>query len=115
MATEFKSYAVADISANAGTPTDVIDNAQIGASRYGVLIGILFSNKSAATRLVTLMIEKNGGDTVEIASALSLPPNVSFEFMEGNKIVLETGDVLSCYSDATTSVDIIASVMINDA
>ena len=115
MATQFKSYAKTDISDSSGSPTILINSSQITAGKYGVLIGVLFSNTSPATRYVTIQLAKNGGDTVKLAASLSLPPNTSFELMEGNKLVMEPGDVINCYTDAATSVDIVASVMINDA
>ena len=48
---------------------------------------------------------------VFLAKAIPIPAASSFEYMAGNKIVMETGHSLIVQSDTANSLDTVASIM----
>ena len=79
------------------------------ANTTDAVIGIRCCNTSAATISASVTIV-NGGNDHFLAKDVSIPPNSAIELIQGGaKIVLKSGDVLTAYSSAGTSLDIITS------
>ena len=74
-----------------------------------VVIGLTLANTS--TSQVTVDIKLNAGQVVFLAKDIPIPAASSFEYMAGNKIVLEAGHSLIIQSDTANSVDTVASIM----
>ena len=81
----------------------------IVAGDFDAVIGIRSCNTSAATISASVYIV-NGGNNFFLAKDVSIPPNSAIELIQGGaKIVLKSGDVLTAYASAGTSLDIITS------
>jgi hypothetical protein len=52
-----------------------------------------------------------GSNTVFLINNLPIPTGSSFEFMSGNKIILEAGDAIIVSSDTVGSLDTVMSIM----
>jgi len=96
-----------DLERNVGTsgsPATLVTG-----GNYDAVIGIRCCNTSAATISASVYIV-NGGNNFFIAKDVSIPPNSAIELIQGGaKIVLKSGDVLTAYASAGTSLDIITS------
>ena len=84
MANTFKNkvYNGANTSANANMNVYTVP-----ASTTTVVIGLTLSN--TATSQITADIKLSAGQTVHLAKNIPIPAGSSFEFMAGNKVVLE--------------------------
>lgn len=110
----FKSTSKPNISSSAGSPTKIVQAADIAAGRYAVLIGVSLVNRSASPAQATVQLVKSGGGgTANICYQLPLPVNSGFELEVGNKFILESGDELVAYAGASNTVDVVCSYMTN--
>ena len=117
----FQSVCRASISNNSGSPTTVItgstNSSGVPASTYGVILGILASNKTANSVDVTVNLIKAGGTGSQVINSLitsgNVPNKSSLEFMTGNKIIIEPGDWIKAYAGTASAIDITVSYMIN--
>ena len=96
---------------NGGTASANSDMAVYTApsSTTTVVIGLTLAN--TATSQITVDIKLNAGDMVFLAKNIPIPAASSFEYMAGNKIVMETGHSLIVQSDTANSLDTVASIM----
>jgi hypothetical protein len=74
-----------------------------------VVIGLTLANTSSAQ--INASIKLNSTETVFLAKDIPIPVGSSFEFMAGNKIIMETGHTLSVISSGANSLDTVASIM----
>jgi len=74
-----------------------------------VVIGLTLANTSTAQ--ITADIKLNANGMVFLAKNIPIPAASSFEYMAGNKIVMETGHSLIVQSDTANSLDTVASIM----
>ena len=81
----------------------------VPSSTTTVVIGLSLANTSSAQ--ITADIKLNAGDMVFLAKDIPIPAASSFEYMAGNKIVMETGHSLIVQSDTANSLDTVASIM----
>ena len=117
----FQSVCRASISNNAGSPTTVItgstNSSGVPATTYGVILGILASNKTANSVDVTVNLIKAGGTGSQVINSLitsgNVPNKSSLEFMTGNKIIIEPGDWIKAYAGTASAIDITVSYMLN--
>ena len=71
-----------------------------------------YTSPSATSAVVIgLTISNVDGQTVFLVKGAPVPSGGSIEIMNGNKIVLETGDGIVVYSNNANSIDTIVSVM----
>ena len=75
------------------------------------VIGITLANVSGSGCLVGVGITRASTDDVKLLKNVPIPQGSTLEFVEGNKIVLESEDTVTAYSDADASVDICVTVM----
>ena len=106
MANTFKNkvYNGANTSANANMNVYTVP-----ASTTTVVIGLTLSN--TATSQITADIILNAGGTVYLAKNIPIPSGASFEYMGGNKIVLEANHTITVKSSAASSLDTVLSYM----
>ena len=74
-----------------------------------VVIGLTLAN--TASSQITASIKLSAGQTVYLAKDIPIPSGSSFEYMGGNKIVMQTGHTLSVVSNTADSLDTVASIM----
>ena len=96
---------------NGGTASANSDMAvyTVPSSTTTVVIGLTLANTSSSQ--ITADIKLNAGDMVFLAKDIPIPSSSSFEYMGGNKIVMETGHSLIVQSDTANSLDTVASIM----
>ena len=76
-----------------------------------VVIGITASNISGNNINVGIGITRASADDVHVMKNVPIPQGSSFEFMAGNKIVLETTDTITAKSDVASSLDVALTIM----
>jgi len=81
----------------------------VPSSTTTVVIGLTLSNTSSSQ--ITVDVKLNAGQVVHLAKDIPIPAASSFEYMGGNKIVMETGHSLILQSDTANSLDTVASIM----
>jgi|TARA_R100001530_G_C4227997_1_gene131866 hypothetical protein len=81
------------------------------SSTRTVIIGMTFANTSGSSITVTVLIENSDGDNITFLKGAPIPSGGSLEIMSGNKLILETSDVLKAYASASTSCDCALSYM----
>jgi len=74
-----------------------------------VVIGLTLANTT--TSQITADIKLSAGQTVFLAKTIPIPSGASFEYMGGNKVIMETGNTLSVASNTANSLDTVASIM----
>ena len=76
-----------------------------------VVIGVTLSNTSGSSINVGVGITRASTDDVHLMKNVPIPQVSSFEFMRGNKIVLETTDTFTAESDVNNSLDVALTIM----
>ena len=76
-----------------------------------VVIGVTLSNTSGSSINVGVGITRASTDNVNLMKNVPIPQGSSFEFMGGNKIVLETTDTFTANSDVNNSLDVALTIM----
>ena len=95
--------------ANVGVTTS--DVYVVPSATTTVVIGVTLANVSGQCINVGLGITRSVTDDVDIMRNIPLPHGSSIEFMQGNKVVLETTDTLTAVSDVNNSLDIALTIM----
>ena len=88
----------------------------VPSSTTAVVLSISFANTSNASKTVDVQIISDTNDVTQNANAylgksLPVPAGGTLEIMQGNKLVLQTTDVIKAKASAANSVDILISVM----
>ena len=81
------------------------------AATTAIVLGLTLANITAATIYVTVLIDNADGDNVNFLKSVPIPTGSSIEVMAGNKVNLETGDIIKVKSDAANSLDTCLSIM----
>ena len=77
-----------------------------------VIIGITCANISGSGINVGVGITRpSTADDVNILKNVPVPQGSSLEFMQGNKVVLETNDTVTVKSDVNNSLDVSLTIM----
>ena len=76
-----------------------------------VVIGVTLANTSGSSINVGIGINRGSSDDVKLMKSVPIPQGSSFEFMGGNKIVLETTDTIVAESDVNSSLDVALTIM----
>ena len=96
---------------NVGTATSNVYVVPSSPATTTVVIGVTLANTSGSGVNVGLGITRSSADDVNLMKDVPIPQGSSFEFMAGNKIVLETTDTLTAVSDVNSSVDVALTIM----
>ena len=83
----------------------------VPGSTTTVVIGITASNVSGNNINVGIGITRAASDDIHLMKNVPIPQGSSFEFMSGNKIVLETTDTITAKSDVANSFDVALTIM----
>lgn len=108
MANTFKLKTATGGSTAANSPITVYTTP---ASTTTIVIGLTLSNLVTQSIAATVLIENSDGDNVTFLKNVPLPQGSALEVMAGNKVVLETGDVLKVQSNVANSIDTTLSIM----
>tara|TARA_B000000565_G_C23629486_1_gene318209 strand:- start:146 stop:472 length:327 start_codon:yes stop_codon:yes gene_type:complete len=81
------------------------------SSTTTVIIGITCANTSGTGIHVGLGITRSATDDISLIKDVPIPQGSSFEFMGGNKVVLEPTDTITARSDVATSLDVALTIM----
>ena len=85
------------------------------SSTTTVIIGVTLANVSGSGIHVGVGVTRPAADTskedIKLIKDVPIPQGSSFEFMAGNKLVLETEDTVTVVSDTTNSVDVALTIM----
>ena len=76
-----------------------------------VVIGVTLANTTGSSINVGIGINRGVNDNVKLMKSVPIPQGSSFEFMSGNKIVLETTDTFTANSDVNNSLDVALTIM----
>tara|TARA_R100000773_G_C4127369_1_gene59859 strand:- start:165 stop:482 length:318 start_codon:yes stop_codon:yes gene_type:complete len=94
------------------TDTNVTSEATIytvGGSTTTVILGLVLGNTTTSQVTVTVTLENNDGDNVALVTNAPIPAGSSLEMLAGNKVVMETSDVLKVAASGAT--DVALSIM----
>ena len=95
--------------ANVGTTTS--DVYVVPSATTTVVIGVTLANTSGSSINVGIGVTRASTDDVKLMKNVPIPQGSSFEFMGGNKVVLETTDTLTAVSDVNNSLDVALTIM----
>lgn len=107
----FESKAIANISANSGSPTSIFGSSDIPSGGYVMVLSIIVANKSSGTRDINLRLTKQAGSSAMMLSNVAVPAKNSFEVINGNKFIINFGDSLGAWVDSEggNNVDLVVS------
>ena len=106
MANTFKNkvYDGANTTANA-----IMSVYTVPSSTTTVVIGLTLANTTSSQ--ITADIKLSAGSTIFLAKDIPIPAGSSFEYMAGNKIIMEAGHTLKVASNTADSLDTAMSIM----
>ena len=118
MANTFKVFTIADVAVDSGTFSTLYT---VAGSTTSVILGLNIANKTSTDRDVTVKLESNTGsrtgandtanEDVILVNEVIVPANTTLEVMSGQKIVIETTDVITIGAEAGSSIDATLSMM----
>ena len=120
MANTFKVITVADIIIDtAGTPYSVVYT--VAGSTTTIVVGLNLCNKTATDSDVTVTLVSDTGsravannaanEQVILLNEVSVPADTTLEVLSGQKVVMETTDVLRIGAAHGSAIDVALSVM----
>ena len=95
--------------ANVGVSTS--DVYVVPSATTTVVIGVTLANTTGSSINVGVGVTRASSDDVKLMKNVPIPQGSSFEFMAGNKVVLETTDTLTVESDVNNSLDVALTIM----
>ena len=104
------------LKTKAGIDTSLVPIYTVPSSTTAVIIGLTIANIKGASVTADAKVISDTSDSetnanVYLAKDIPLPTGSSVEVMAGNKIVLQTTDIIKVKSDTTGSMDSILSLM----
>jgi hypothetical protein len=114
----FVSVVRQSIASGSASPTVIISGTSnasgVPAGTYGVILSILASNTTANSQNVTVQLIKSGATTTgSLITSGTVPNQSSLEFMTGNKVIVQSEDVIRAYAGTGSAVDVTVSYMLN--
>ena len=97
--------------ANVGVTTTAVYVVPNSPSTTTVVIGVTLANTTGSSINVGIGINRGANDDVKLMKSVPIPQGSSFEFMSGNKIVLEATDTFVAESDVNNSLDVALTIM----
>ncbi len=113
MANTFKIKTNDAMPTSAGTPLTLYT---VPSSTTTIVLGLMLCNVDTSQRLVDVHIESNTSDNesnsnVHAIKDAPIPAGSTLEVMAGNKVVLQTTDVLKIDCDVAAKIDATLSIM----
>ena len=96
--------------------TDAVNNSttnvlSAGASATVILLSILISNKTGSSANADVYLVTNTGDDVYLIRNAPVPAGSSLEIISGNKVIMESSDVLRVRADTASALDVAVSYL----
>ena len=95
--------------ANVGVTTTAVY--VVPSATTTVVIGVTLANTTGSSINVGVGITRASTDNVNLMKNVPIPQGSSFEFMGGNKVVLEATDTFTAESDVNNSLDVALTIM----
>ena len=95
--------------ANVGVTTSNVYT--VPSATTTVVIGVTLANTTGSSINEGVGVTRASTDDVKLMKNVPIPQGSSFEFMAGNKVVLETTDTLTAASDVNNSLDVALTIM----
>ena len=95
--------------ANVGVTTTAVY--VVPSATTTVVIGVTLANTTGSSINVGIGINRGSSDDVKLMKSVPIPQGSSFEFMGGNKVVLEATDTFTAESDVNNSLDVALTIM----
>ena len=118
MANTFKLFTIADVAVDSGTYSTIYT---VAGSTTGIVLGLALANKINAARTVTVKITSDtanrsgsgstANESITLLNEVTIPADTTLELFEGQKLILETTDVMTIGCSVASSVDAALSVM----
>ena len=118
MANTFKVCTIADVAVDSGTFSTIYT---VAGSTTTVILGLNICNKTAGEIDVTVKLASDTGnrtgtndaanESVSLLNEVVIPADTALEVFAGQKIVLETTDVVTIGASSGTSLDATLSIM----
>ena len=118
MANTFKVFTIADVAVDSGTFSTLYT---VAGSTTTVILGLNIANKTASDRDVTVKLTSDtanrtgannaANQSVTLLNEVAVPADTTLEVFAGQKIVVETTDVITIGASAGSSLDATLSVM----
>ena len=118
MANTFKVFTIADVAVDSGTYSTIYT---VASSTTSVILGLNICNKDAAEQDVTVKLTSDtanrtgannaANESVTLLNEVVIPADSTLEVFAGQKIVLETTDVLTIGAKTAAKLDATLSVM----
>ena len=110
MANTFRLINNAVMPSSAGTADPLYT---VGSNKTSVVLGLTLSNVHTAqvTASVTVIDSSNSDETSHVIKDAPIPVGGSLEIMSGNKIVLETTDIIKVDCSVSDKISATMSVM----
>jgi len=107
------------LKTKAGIDTSLETIYTVPAAKTTVVIGLTLTNIKGASITASVQISSNTVDVetnadVYVVKDIPIPSGASVEVMAGNKIVLQTTDLIKVSGSVTDSIDAVLSVMESD-
>lgn len=107
-----KTYDGGNDYATANTDASVYT---VPSAKTTIIIGFMISNLTTNTVVVGVKItDSDASQTVNFMKNISVPSGSSLEIMGGNKMILNTSDVLKVTADTANSFDVTLSIVEQD-
>lgn len=109
----FKSATYRGISSNSFAPQAISINIPEGG--YALILGLTVSNKSTTERFMSLALKKFGQiESTFILYNVGLLPGTAFQVIDGDKLVIERGDILEAWGDSgeNNALDLVVSYVV---
>jgi hypothetical protein len=115
MANTFKLKTKPNVTTNAISHSDALVYT-VPAATHSVVLSISLSNTTSTSKTVDVQVVSNTVDVetntdTYLGKSLPVPAGGTLEVMQGNKLVLEDTDALRVRASASSSVDLLVSVM----
>ncbi len=80
-----------------------------------MILGVIGANKSTTTRGLNLALRKSGSaSSAYLLFDVALPSQTSFQVIDGDKLVIQRGDILQAWADSAgvDSIDLVISYVV---
>jgi len=107
MANTFKNAALASVNNSA---YDTLYTAP--SATTAVLLGVALANKTGNSVTVQVQFADTSASTThQLLESVSIPGNTTLEVLQGQKYILETGDILKVQAGTASAIDVVAGLM----
>ena len=107
MANTFKNAALASVNNSA---YDTLYTAP--SATTAVILGVALANKTGNSVTVQVQFTDTSASTThQLLENVSIPGNTTLEVLQGQKYILETGDILKVQAGTASAIDVVAGLM----